>query len=211
MSQADTALKPLHVDVAGGNLAAVMEPGTGAFTIVLMHDLGGDLDTMQPLLACLPLAEAHRIALDMPNHGLSCDCPEGEEAAIIGTWLDELAKRGWGPFVLAASGSSSAVAWQLAARDNIAGICLISPVEGTRLVEHLPRAMPLIAFVAGGSPDRLASWQRYRARTRGRWLSVSTTATHEQLLAFDPDIRAQVASHLAGFAREAYMLSLQST
>lgn len=198
------------MEVPGGSLAAVIEPGEGLFTVVLLHDHGADLDAMVPLLASLPLTEARRIALDLPGHGLSDEYAEGAEADRVVAWLGDLKARGWGPFVIVAAGDTAPLAWELAVRTRIAGLCLIAPTGNATPLERLPPALPLLAFIAGGSPERLCQWHGFRDKARGQWLSVSTTATHAELVSIDPAIRGQLASHLAGFAREAYTLACRS-
>jgi len=205
----EPVFEPLHVELPGGSLAAVIEPGGGQFTVVLLHDIGADLDAMVPLLASLSLAEARLIALDLPGHGLSGDCV-GAGDDLVADWLCLLQGRGWAPIILVAAGETAPLAWRLAARARLSGLCLISPAGNPVDLDPLPRSMPLLAFIASASPERMAEWRGFRDRIRGKWLSVSTASTHAQLVSIDPTIRGQLASHLAGFAQEAYALSLRT-
>ena len=129
-------LEPLHIDLDDGTaVAAVVTPGDAAFSLVLVHELGGDLDAVLPLLADSALDGARSIAVDLPGHGLSSG--SGEAASCIeslAAWLSRLEAREWGPFVLVAVGRSAAIAWRLARNAEVAGLCLIaSDVGGASL------------------------------------------------------------------------------
>ncbi len=193
-------LEPLHIDLDDETtVAAVVTPGDAAFSLVLLHEHGGDLDAVLPLLADSAIDGARSIAVDLPGHGLSSgsdDVEGGTES--LSAWLSRLEVRDWGPFVVVAVGRSAAIAWRLARNAEVAGLCLIAPRLGGAVLEPLPRSMPMLLF----STKNMGDVGAIRAVARGPWMSASMQVAEEALVQLEDSVRGQVASHLKGFALE---------
>lgn len=199
------AFEPLHVVLASGHsLSGLWLRGAGRLTVLFLHDHDhdADLDAVLPLLAQMGMPEAHKIALDLPGHGLSEGAPE-HAAQALSMFCDRLGAEGQGPFVVVGCGRSAGLAWTLGSRGDVLGTVLVSPdFADAGVTEPEPfRRTPVLVFLAAASPEFVAAWTALRARLRARWLSVSLAVTHEDLLALRGCDR-QIASHLAGFARE---------
>lgn len=194
---------PLHMALTPDlSISGQWLRGAGRITVLALHDIGADLDAVLPLLANIGLPEAHKIAVDLPGHGLS-DGAQSDALPALDLLCDRLAGEGHGPLVIVGFGHSAGLAWQLGRRDDVLGLCLVSPVAGAQAAaaEQPFRRAPVLVFLAAASPPVIAAWAAYKARLRGRWLSVSLAVTHDDLTALRGCER-QVASHLGGFARD---------
>lgn len=199
---ADTVtFEPLHVGLtSGSSISGMWLRGEGQVTILFLHDRGADLDAVLPLLAGLRIPEAHKVAIDLPGHGLSEGAEEDAEQSLS-MLCDALAADGHGPFVVVGCGHAARLAWVLGGRDDVLGVSLVSPVlDGPMTPEPFRRA-PVLVFLAAASPEVVAAWNTLKTRLRARWLSASLAITHDELLGLR-GCDSQVASHIGGFARD---------
>jgi pimeloyl-ACP methyl ester carboxylesterase len=210
---ADEAWQPVSLELPDGRAIAGL--GDAAqdedFVIILLHEKGRDLDQSLPLLCHLPAGGARRLALDLPGHGLSGDARDDADAeAMLALALDALSGPARRPLVLATLGDGAPLGWRLAAHPAVIGLGLISPRVDAWTAPRLPSHLSLIGFVAQRDARGVDDWTRLRRAAGCRWLGVSMVATHEEMLDAEGPATGQVASHLSGFAREAFALTVQA-
>lgn len=176
-------------------------PGAARMRLLFLHRRGSDLDAVLPLMHLVGLPEADKIAVDLPGHGLSPDA--GDPQAALSRACDGLGREV--ALLVVACGDAAALGWTLAARPDVAGLCLLAP-SGRPPADDAFLRRPVLVFLPSGA-DAAAQWQRFKARLRARWLEISLSATLDGMLRpEEPDCR-QVATHLQGFARELLMQS----
>ncbi len=197
------AFEPLHVALTPElSISGMWLPGDGKLTVLFLHDHGADLDAVLPLVAGLRLPEAHKVAIDLPGHGLSGGQSE-EAPQSLSMLCDALGAEGRGPFVIVGCGYAARLAWTLGSRRDVLGLVLISPVldDAVPLTPEPFRRAPVLVFLAAQSPEVVSAWAKLKTRLRARWLSASLAVTHDDLIALR-DCDRQVASHIGGFARD---------
>jgi pimeloyl-ACP methyl ester carboxylesterase len=202
-------LRPIEIRLENGETIAGIEEAEHAsrFTLLFLHEPEGDLDAMLPLIGRVGLADVRKVAIDLPGHGLSSGTfAPGSASSALGAALADLRKRGWAPFLIVAAGAAAPLAWQLAAADDVMGLCLVSPRGAEALGESAPRC-PILAFVSSTDTDAAADWQAMRAAVQS-WCMVAAMALgHRELTEADGAAGSQVAAHLQGFARDMFMTS----
>lgn len=198
-------------DWGGPPIAGVLSPADSAFSIVFLHDEAGDLDQASAVSVSQDLADIRRIALDLPGHGLSADCPADQG----GVWLEQtfriLGDRGFAPFVIAGFGRSAALAHRLAVNTATLGLVVIAPRGAIDVVTPSPRGVPLLAFVSGIEAEADESWRRLRDTVHLPWTVISMAIPSVELLYPPPMVAATIASHVSGFSREAYSFRTSSS
>lgn len=196
-----TVFEPLQVALSPDlTVSGIWLRGEGRLTVLFLHDQGVDLDAVLPLLAGLRMPEAHKLAFDLPGHGLSGGVVS-DAGQSLSALCDSLAVDGHGPFVIVACGHSARLAWGLAKRSDVIGLGLVSPVlDGPLPPESFSRA-PVLVFLAAASPEVVAAWTALKVRLRARWLSASLALTHDDLVGLR-GCDGQIASHISGFVRD---------
>ena len=197
------AFTPLHLALTPElSISGLWLRGEGRLTVLFLHDFGADLGAVLPVLANLGVPEAHKIAVDLPGHGMSDGTAE-DAAPALDLLCDALGAEGHGPFVIVGCGHSADLAWTLGGRKDVFGLSLVSPVlgkAGAATREPFQRG-PVLVFLATASPEVVTSWSALKMRLRARWLSVSLAVRHEDLVAFRNCDR-QISSHIGGFVRD---------
>lgn len=174
----------------------------GSFdTIVLLHDLGSDLDVWGTLPAALAIDGYRVLAIDLPGHGLSDDPWQPHEAAhALGSIISAARHDRSGKCFAISVGSIAAVVGSLPLDAHIA----LSPAPDTDWRRETT-ATPCLIFVGGADPGAADAADRY-FRGRTGWTVVSSFgvvengaallsgpwAAHvsEQVLAFLRDYRS---------------------
>lgn len=192
-------LTPLHAELPGGRVVAgAWLRGEGRFTIMFLHDEGADLDAVMPVVANVGLPEAHKLAVDLPGHGLSNG---GEGLPALAELCDRLAEESGGRFVIVACGRSASLAWALGSRTDVMGLALVSPVLDGDTPPVATLRVPVVVFLAEASPAIVSAWTTLKSKLRARWMSVSMHVSHEELAGCADSCSRQTASHLNGFIR----------
>ena len=186
----------------GPDIACVLLPADSAFSILFLHDEGGDLDSVSAAFHAPELADIRRIALDLPGHGMSGDCPPDEGDSWLGRALAVLAERGLAPFVIAGFGRSAARACRLAAAAPTCGLVAVAPSGALDLAAAPPRGIPLLGFVSGIEAEAGAHWQRFRDSAGLAWTMISLPLPSAEVVTPGAGAAGIIASHLSGFARE---------
>jgi pimeloyl-ACP methyl ester carboxylesterase len=198
-------------DWGGPPIAGVLSPADSAFSIVFLHDEVGDLDQASAVSASQDLADIRRIALDLPGHGLSADCPEDQGSVWLEQTFRILADRGFAPFVIAGFGRSAALAHRLAVNTATLGLVVIAPRGAIDVATPSPRGVPLLAFVSGIEEEADENWRRLRDTVHLPWTVISLAIPSIELLSPAPMVAATIASHVSGFAREAHSLKKRTS
>jgi pimeloyl-ACP methyl ester carboxylesterase len=178
----------------------VLWPGA-ADTVLLIHDVGDDLDSWGALPAALAGQGYRVIAIDLPGHGLSDDPWEPVAAKEVLDFVISSARRGQRGKCFAISiGSIAPVVGSLHADALIA----LSPSPGSEWSRETI-STPCLIFVGGADAAAADAANRYfRGRTgwtvvssfgtaeNGAALLTSLGAVHvnEQILAFLRDYRS---------------------
>jgi pimeloyl-ACP methyl ester carboxylesterase len=128
-----TFRKPFEIELGDGSaLRGVVIEGGSAPTLVLVHDLGGDLDEFGQLPELLATHGGDVIAIDLPGHGLSDGDGDGDgdRAAIVEAIASLVAalSDGGQPVGLIASGRSSTLGMILGERHGVRVQVLINPI-----------------------------------------------------------------------------------
>lgn len=191
-------LVPLHAELPGATIAGAWLRGEGRLTILFLHDEGADLDAVMPAVTNVGVPEAHKLALDLPGHGLSST---GDALTSISALLDRLTTEGSGPFVIVAHGRSASLGWGLGSRPDVIGLALVSPVLAGDLPPATTLRVPVIVFLAEASPAIVSAWKMLKLKLRARWMSVSMHVSHDELAGCAASCSRQTASHINGFVR----------
>lgn len=75
--------------------------------LVLVHDVGADLDALRWLAEPLAAAGVSCLGLDLPGHGLSAGEPDGDPGGAIGAAYDALVAESAGVVAVLAAGASA--------------------------------------------------------------------------------------------------------
>ncbi|MDQ2683106.1 MAG: hypothetical protein M3Y37_06225, partial [Chloroflexota bacterium] len=148
-------------------------PG-GPDTVVLIHDVGGDLDDWRGLPASLAGQGYHVLAIDLPGHGLSDD-----------PWEQGLARETIAEVVAGARSGGQGRRFAISA-GRIAPLVGGAELDALIAISPAPdddwapdqSAAPCLIFVGGGDPGAAAAADRYFHGRRG-WSVVSSFGVRE--------------------------------
>lgn len=146
--------RTLFADIGAVSLRLRSE-GQGARTLVLVHEMGGTLDSWDPV--CTALADTFRIVrYDMRGHGFS-EKIRGPFAMAdaVADLAGVVALAGDGPVVLAGSALGGGIALQYAAGQpsGLAGVVALGPAIGVP-----PAARPRVLAMAEAVESKGARW-----------------------------------------------------
>src|SRR5439155_21095489 len=120
------AAEAVEFPVPGGGVLRGQRLGGGERWVLLVHEVGGDLDAWRPLAAWLGRRGFNVLAFDLPGHGASDDPWEpGLGVAAIDAAIDHARSLGAGQLHIAAAGSMCSAALAAAGADAVA---VASPV-----------------------------------------------------------------------------------
>lgn len=209
-SAASVVWQPFSIALPEGRtIAGLCDPaGAASFTLLLLHERSRDLDQCAGLLGHLPFGQMRRLALDLPGCGLSDDPRDERDAeTMLHAFLDIISDDMQHPLVIVALGDTAPLAWRLASHPAVVGLGLVSPFAEEAVLPRLPPRLSLIGFVAHEDKQGIADWGRLRRSAGCRWLEVSMAVTRAELLDPTGSVKSQVASHLSGFARDAFSIA----
>jgi pimeloyl-ACP methyl ester carboxylesterase len=191
---------------SGPPVAGLLFPTDSNFSILFLHDVGGDLDNVSALINGTVLADIRRIALDLPGHGLSGYCQQSEQDAWLDRSLSILSDRGFAPFVIVSLGSSIEFVYRLAKGAPICGLVAIAPRAAIDTEAPQLRGIPLLAFISGLEAEADENWQRLRDLAGLPWTAISLPLPSVALVSPVATVAGTIASHISGFARESHLL-----
>lgn len=145
---------PIEIPVeAGLTLRGVEVDGSAAGrpAILLVHDLGADLDEFGPLPEALAALGYRVLAVDLPGHGLS-DGDDVEPLACVAAVRAVVAQLGGTRLGIVATGRLATVAAALGERDQVVAQVLVNPVLDPALDDGTPRAHAVRMVVHGDGP-----------------------------------------------------------
>jgi pimeloyl-ACP methyl ester carboxylesterase len=201
-------LVPIEFPLPGGQVIAGVTEAEEApsFTIIFLHEPGGDLDALLPVMRSVGIAEARKVAVDLPGHGLSTGYFElGQVSDALDKLRGVMRERGWGPFLYVAAGSTAMAGLDLARAHDSVGLCLVSPRSGEHAIGGDAPRCPVLAFIASRDEAASRDWSAIRSSLQSWWLGVSVAVDHQVLVTADASVSGQIASHLQGFARDMYL------
>lgn len=202
-------MEPLEIALGDDrHVAGVVDHGAGEATLLLLHEVGLDLDSLRRLARAIGFPEARKLVIDLPGHGLS----SGEFDAEIAeeSLLDlhrQLVDRAWVPLIVVAAGQAARFALRLAQLDEVIGVALLSPrrdpgdPDPDRVVH-----VPTFAVVPTRPEPAVQDWLAIRRNVRNRWLSASMAADHDDVVRVQGPFARQIGTHLQGFVREVHGL-----
>jgi pimeloyl-ACP methyl ester carboxylesterase len=162
-------------------------PG-GPDTVILIHDIGGDLDSWGALPATLA-AEGYRVvAIDLPGHGLSDDPWDSERAPEQVAEIVSATRTDPGRCFGIAIGSLAPVIGDLV----VDALVVVSP-HAPAVPERPGAASPCLIFVGGADPVTADVADRFFRARRG-WTVVSSFGVAENGAAL---LSGPWAGHLA--------------
>ncbi len=174
-----TATRAVELSVAGAAVFGELTQVEGApGTVLLLHDQGGDLDSVRPFARALGTLLLDTLLVDLPGHGLSGGSWSADAGGAVRQALD-LAARPGRPVGVVAVGAACALLLQQSAA-SVAAVALVSPrLTTAQLLAAEPwRSVPHVAF---GDPCDLpveASLQELGRWTRA-WCMRVNVHRHE--------------------------------
>ena len=189
-------------------LAGQLSSGDGSFTIVFLHEVGLDLDSLHPLASQLGIDEALKLLVDLPGHGLSTGQLDpshfDDDALALQRWV---ARNAATPLVIVSAGAATPFGCVLARTPDVIGLALLAPYGIEPSCDPpAPIPVPTIAVLPNRTKSVVETWHSLRGSVRNRWMSASMTAEVDDVVRFRGDLRSQIATHLQGFIREVYAL-----
>lgn len=146
---------PVAVELSSGSTVRGTRTSSesSTYTIVMIHDLGADLDEFGPLADLLAGAGFDVVAVDLPGHGLS----DGDEPspdtcrAEVVEILSELI--GTGPAGLVSSGRVASVAASLGDAHGIRTQLLFGPILDATIAGDARREHSIRLVIHGDGPN----------------------------------------------------------
>jgi pimeloyl-ACP methyl ester carboxylesterase len=178
--------------------------------LVLVHDVGGDLDAWRPLVGFAELRGWSVLAVDLRGHGGSDD-PWDADACVSDVTLatTEARRRGARTVCLAGAGEGAVAALRAAQRAHADALVLLSPgpvSDGHAASLRAPGISKLIVY-GSHSPRDDAEAQRIAGLSIGPALRVGLpTSAHGTELLEGP-LAQQAIEHVAAFWDEQRHLS----
>lgn len=166
---------PVAIELASGLTVrgTRSSTGSGTHTIVMIHDIGTDLDEFGPLAALLIGAGFDVIAVDLPGHGLSDGehpSPETCRADVVEI-LDGM--DGDGPVGLVSSGRTASVAASIGEASGVRAQLLISPILDDVIAADAPREHSIRMVIHGDGPNLVGTHtQRFFSHLIGEKMLV---------------------------------------
>ncbi len=166
---------PIAIELASGLTVrgAQSSTGTGTHSIVLIHDLGGDLDEFGSLVELLVGAGFDVIAVDLPGHGLSDgDDPSPETCREdVAEILSRLGVAG--PIGLVSSGRTASVAASLGDAHGVRAQLLFGPILDDSIAGEARREHSIRLVIHGDGPNLVGTHtQRYFSHLIGEKMLV---------------------------------------
>jgi pimeloyl-ACP methyl ester carboxylesterase len=160
-----TAPDPIEFALGSGPVVRGIQWPGGPDTVLLLHDVGSDLDVWGSLPVSLAAVGYRVVATDLPGHGLSDDPWTPDQAPGTLAEIVSVARGDTGRCFVVAIGSIAT----LAARLAVDALVAISPDAGNRDMS----AAPCLIFVGGAEPDAAGAADRFFRNRRG-WAVVSS-------------------------------------
>lgn len=195
-----SVLHPFRIETAGHGPVAGVASGTSGPGVVLLHDLGEDLDAVAWLAGLPGLGGMSCLALDLPGHGLSGDNATGAPDEAIAAVLAHFACRGSGPFTVVGFGQSCSIAHAMSRCPEVAGVALVAPRTSPPLQCRATRRLALLGVISGLEPAAEQVWRAIRTAAALPWTTIRVPVPSAGLLRPDQPTARIIASHLGGFA-----------
>ncbi len=196
-------MPPLPFEVVAGDgirLRGQVWPG-GRDWVVMIHDLGADLDCWRPLVSPILEHGYSVVALDLRGHGASdgdADRPDVETDLLVA--LAGARERCTGTLALVADGAAAVVSLTPRLEGHFDGLVLFSPrPQSAQLADLRGSGVAKLFFVGAADPDadRCVGELRNRSIGAAGVISFATTVQGAGLLR-DPWLQ-HIKEHVVGF------------
>jgi len=201
---------PIEVMLSSGLVLRGHEYAADGPTVVLVHDLGGDLDAWGSVPPDVSTAGFRVLCLELRGHGLSDG--EVDPAATFDDLGDALRtiSDAFGPVAFVSTGVVANCGFALSDGDGVPVSIAVSPVPGEDSGLLLPAFKPAMRALIAGAKDPVSDpfLRSIYPRLPGQnmWFSTGTDATGAELLAAHPHLVEQLVMFIRRYLT-AYQLA----
>ncbi len=191
---------PFEVALSSGLVLRGHEFTGDGPTVVLVHDLGADLDIWGPVTAQVSESGFRVICLELRGHGLSDG--EVDPPSTYDDLVDALrtVSDSSGPVAFVSTGVVATCGLSLSGDDGVPVSVIVSPVPGEQAGLVLPRHKPAMRALIAGAKDPVSDGflRSVYPRLPGQnmWFSTGTDATGIDLLLAHPHLVEQAVTFI---------------